>query len=183
MLDKINIRKEIKQKRLALSLDTYEAMSLSCFEKFKKVLFNLSVNTIGIYISQNNEVDTKKLIEFFWENGIKVVVPKCYKGGTMFFYEIQSWDDVEQGKYGVLEPKLYCPLVDDIDLMVIPMISFNQEGYRLGMGGGYYDRYISKHDTIKIGLAFSFQKQIFNQESHDMRFDVVITEKEIIKYK
>ena len=183
MLDKTSIRKEIKQKRLALSQETYEAMSLSCFENFKLLLNEIQVNTIGIYISQKNEVDTKKLIEYLWERGIEVVVPRCQKNGIMTFHRINTWDDVNKGMLGILEPKAYCTLTKGIDLMVIPLIGVNQEGYRLGMGGGYYDRYMSEHPSITIGFAFSFQFVSFHEESHDMKFDYMITEKGIINYK
>lgn len=130
----------------------------------------------------NQEVDTKRIIEYLWSIDKNVYVPKCKMDGVMTFHQINSWEDVAIGKYGILEPISNQNSYDEIDVMMIPLIAFNQEGYRLGMGGGYYDRYIPRCSSMNIGLAFSFQKSDFIQENHDIKFHVVVTEKEVIYF-
>lgn len=180
MLDNSKIRQEIKQRRLALSESTYHSLSLSCFDNLKTVLTQFNVQKIGIYISSKNEVDTKRIIEYLWQINKEVYVPKCLENYQMTFCKITSWKDVKTGKYGLLEP-ISISENNQLDIQIIPLIGYDMEGYRLGMGGGYYDRYIINHPTLCIGLAFSFQEVVFSRQKHDLKFDCIIHEKGIIK--
>ena len=182
MLDKKQLRTDIKNKRLALSESTYEAMSLSCFNHLIDLLSTKSYQKIGIYIDIKNEVSTRKVIEYLWQNKKEVYVPKCLDSGIMHFYKIKSWNDVTQGKFGILEPHTNVTN-DSLDLMVAPLVSFNDAGYRLGVGGGYYDRFYEKNAIPFIGLAFSFQKSDFIEEKHDLKFDYIVLEDGILKFK
>lgn len=182
MLDKKQLRCDIKNKRLALSESTFQAMSLSCFNNLIDLLSTKTFQKVGIYIDVRNEVSTRRIIEYLWQNNKEVYVPKCYEEGKMDFYKIDSWDDVSKGKYGILEPNTNIKN-NHLDIMITPLVSFNKEGYRLGAGGGYYDRFYEKYPMLFIGLAFSFQEKEFVEENHDLQFDYIVLENQILKYK
>lgn len=181
MLDNSIIRQKLKQKRRSLDDKLYKAMSLSCFQNLQPLLKEPSIQHIGLYISHNQEVDTHSIIEYLWQMNKHVYVPKCFNEGKMCFYEITSWQDVEVGKYGILEPKETQNEQVQFDVLVIPLLGFNKEGYRLGMGGGYYDRYLACHSSYSVGLAFSFQEVEFKKQPHDLRLNALITENGFMK--
>lgn len=132
------------------------------------------------------EVDTRRLLKQALLDGKTVAVPYCVKGTRiMHFYEISSFNDVSPGTFDVLEPdpEKAKKVVDfSQSICILPGLSFDRNGYRLGYGGGYYDRFLSKayqgQGGAKIGVCYS------NCVTHQLprgRFDVpcdiLITEK------
>ncbi len=103
-------------------------------------------------------------------------------------FQISSLDDVVTGAYSIMEPDPErCPRVDpsELDIVIVPGSVFDRRGGRLGYGGGYYDRFLSKDapQALRIALAFSFQVQDNNipLQPHDELMDYIVTEKEIIR--
>ena len=93
-----------------------------------------------------NEVNTYPIIEKAWEEGKKVVVPKCNKEArTMSFRKISNFDQLETVYMNLREP---IPALteevnaDEIDLQIVPGVAYTERGERIGYGGGYYDRYL-----------------------------------------
>jgi len=116
-------------------------------------------NVICTYLSTNDEADTHAMIrELFAKNEKKVVAPKI-EGGTIVLYQITSYQDVTKGTLGILEPNSHCSRVpiSAIDLFIVPGVAFGQDGTRIGMGKGYYDRLLKGITTPTIGLAYPFQ--------------------------
>ena len=111
-------------------------------------------------------------------------LPKIGRGGQMDFYEVRDQSTLIKHKFGMKEPQ-----VGDIvipgpkDIILVPGACFDTMGYRIGYGGGYYDRYLQKHpDSIKIGLTFdAFLYDVIPSEAHDQVLDFIITEKGIIR--
>lgn len=137
---------------------------------------------IALYAAFNHEVDTYGIIEtLLWRDDITIVLPRV-KGQSMDFYSIQNLTDLKPGVMGILEPTAEQPIeASAIDCIIVPMAAFNREGYRIGYGGGYYDRYLKNQSFIKIGVAYDFQEtpEVF-QEAHDIPCDVIITNQEVI---
>lgn len=117
--------------------------------------------TIGITISLNHEWDTWPIIEKAWQEKKKVVVPKCNPiDRSMTFHQISSKDDLEVQYYHLMEPiesKSKKVSADQIDLLIVPGVVFDHNHYRIGHGGGYYDRYLSKVDLQTISLVWHGQ--------------------------
>ena len=136
-------------------------------------------------ISTEIEIDTKPLISLAWADKKKVVVPKTFPGRKMEFFEIVPESEYELTSFGVLEPKDETKSVsrDKINLIVVPGVAFTLKGQRLGYGGGFYDRYLSKHTRhFTAALAFEFQMmEEVPTEPTDLLPDVVITEKTIYR--
>lgn len=119
------------------------------WEPYKKA------ETIFTYITMNNEIDTFSLMANAAKSGKKIYAPRCYKDGKMEARRITGIADVELGIMGISEPKLSCPLLskDQIDLILVPCLSADKQGYRLGYGGGYYDRYLKDYEGISLVLC------------------------------
>lgn len=116
-----------------------------------------------VYVSTEEELDTRALIGKLLKRGVEVYVPKVL-GKEMDFYKISSFDDLEKGYMNILEPKKYCDTIDytqeDKLLILTPGLMFDDKGNRLGYGGGFYDRYMSSCiekniSYFSIGLCFS----------------------------
>jgi len=145
-----------------------------------------SADTIGVTISRYPEVDTRPLIEAAWAAGKRIAVPKCiHATRKMDFRLIKSYDSLETVYMGLFEPIIDETLSvkkNEIDLQIVPGIVFSDEGYRIGFGGGYYDRYMSDYNGVTLSLAFVAQTgHRIPFESHDIPVSKIVTEeKEII---
>ena len=175
------IRKEILTRRKALDVDVINTKSRLISKKVIEHAQYQKADMLLAYIDAKGEVNTKVIIEDAWEKGKTVAVPKVH-GEIMEFYIITSFDDLEKGNFGIMEPKETCEKVDtdSLDTIVImPGVAFDRAGNRIGYGKGYYDKYFSKYPAVyKIALAFEMQivPQIVSDE-YDIKADVVVTEK------
>jgi 5-formyltetrahydrofolate cyclo-ligase len=160
-----------------------------CSGDIHKKLFSLpewkNAQTIAVTISTGREVDTTRIIEKAWQENKRVVVPKCYpKMKTMEFRFITSFDQLERVYFGLLEPKVEeteKAHPDQIELMIVPGIVYDRRGYRIGYGGGYFDRYLTHYKNQTLSLAFSAQiVDTVPTEAHDIAVSALITEEEVI---
>ena len=139
---------------------------------------------IFTYLSKPIEVDTFGLVRAAWANRKRVAVPKCIPETTqMEFYYITSMDDLAPGAFGVLEPvPERCRLVTDYSrgLCVVPGLCFDTEGYRLGYGKGYYDRFLSAFRGVTVGICYTACTQWrLPHGRYDRQIQLLITEKYI----
>jgi len=138
-----------------------------------------TAKTIFCFASMPTEVNTRAVIEDALQRGKRICVPKCIGKGTMEVREITDFSDLQLGFYGIMEPKSICPIVqrDEIDLGIIPGVTCNKKGERLGHGGGYYDRFLKE---IEFPTAILCRERIMESRipmmKHDVRIQIVITE-------
>ena len=142
------------------------------FRKVIKEEFVREAETILIYVSLKDEVDTRRLITYFLASGFRVAVPKVDEK-TMIFYYIESFNDLERGYKNVLEPTCDCTPVLDFTrtICITPGVCFNKKGYRIGYGGGYYDRFLAEKNIISIGLCY---KECLIDENFSNEFDIPV---------
>ena len=166
--EKTKIRKEIKRRRSELSSKILSEINeaLPEFigaiddEELRSVL--KKAKRIALYRSINGEVPADGLAGYFMGSGIKCCFPRL-ENGVMVFCDCDSLNDneFEVSSYGIKEPLSSKPIVDpkDIDVVVLPAVAYNEEGTRLGMGGGYYDRFIGPLDKkpYLLGICYEFQ--------------------------
>ncbi|WP_010096998.1 5-formyltetrahydrofolate cyclo-ligase [Ornithinibacillus scapharcae] len=141
---------------------------------------------IGITISRGMEWDTRAIIEEGWKQGKEIVVPKCIPGEKkLLFYRLHHFSELETVYYNLLEPKpLDANLVlsEQIELVIVPGVVFNKKGYRIGFGGGYYDRFLSTYNGHTLSLLSRLQlMDDIPIESHDIPVKQLITEAGIVK--
>ena len=156
------------------------------FSQIIKILKKEKINkkTVGGYYPVNFEVDDLPLLKKFEKNRFNISLPVINKNFQMDFYKWSFSDLMKVNKYGIPEPEtenIVCP-----DILLIPLVAFDQNLNRLGYGGGYYDRLIAKiskkKKILKIGLAFSFQKvDKVPINIYDQKLDYILTNKIIIK--
>ena len=144
----------------------------------------LKADNLLVYISYKSEVNTYDIISEAFKKGKKVFCPKVLEPGKMEFYEIKSFEDIVLGYKNIPEPFnmeiLYKNAEEKKTLMIMPLVSFDYKGNRLGYGGGFYDRYLEKNPEVKkIALAFECQRyeKELPVEKTDIKPEVIFTEK------
>lgn len=133
---------------------------------------------VFVYLSFSSEAPTDKLIERLIEQGWQVYCPRI---DDKKMSAVEYGEDFELSAYGIREPlgKAYD---GDMDVVIVPMLAVDEQGRRLGYGGGYYDRYLGAHPETLL-LAYGFDFQILRQvptETHDIKMDGIITDKRIV---
>ena len=143
-----------------------------------------SAYNLGGYYPSNYEIDDLEILDLLEKKNFKISLPVIRKNNQMDFFKWSNNDPLKINKFGIPEPissKKFYP-----DILLVPLVSYDNDYNRLGYGGGFYDRYIEKIEKIKkiikIGLAFSCQKiKNIPLNQYDKKLDFIITEKEILK--
>ena len=136
--------------------------------------------TVFCFVGIRREINTLSVLKDALDRGKKLCVPLCVDKGIMEAREITSLDQLQSGKYGLLEPSGDAPVVDvdEIDFAVIPCTTCNHLGQRLGKGGGYYDRFLSHYrgGTVMLCREKLIREEI-PVEPHDYPIPWVLTER------
>ncbi len=148
-----------------------------------------NADTLFMYYSVKGEADTLKIIDSALSDGKRVALPKCTdKNGNMEFYFIGDREiSLADGVFSLKEPDTsVCSKAafGENNLCVVPALAFDKTGNRLGYGGGYYDRFLSTFKGQRIGLCYEeCLCELLPCESHDLRVDMIITDKKIYELK
>jgi 5-formyltetrahydrofolate cyclo-ligase len=143
-------------------------------------------STLMVYLSFGSEVVADGLIVWGWDAGKRIVVPFCDpESREMTPCLLGDFAELETGHYGIREPKaeqLRPVPREEIDAVLIPAVAFNRRGYRVGYGGGYYDRFLPDIPrAARIGAAFACQIVAeIPPDPHDVPADRIVTEDELI---
>lgn len=156
---KTALREKYKQWRRELPSEEKEAADRIIAQRVVKLWQYRENDTLLIYVSTAIEVDTGRLIEQAWQDGKRVAVPRCVPGTReMKFYYITDRTQLEPGTFGVLEPvPQRCEEMTNWErgLCVVPALSYDWQGFRLGYGKGYYDRFLSRFSGCMIGICYA----------------------------
>ena len=140
----------------------------------------LKAETVFVYISFKSEPDTKFFIDELLRQNKRVAVPLCdVKTHTMEAVLLEDINGLKTGAYGILEPDKTWQRISksEIDVIIVPALAFDKDGYRLGYGAGYYDRFLKGFGGYAIGFAFSdCIAGRLPREKTDMKIDEIITE-------
>jgi 5-formyltetrahydrofolate cyclo-ligase len=177
-------REKIEERRNILEEDRIK-YSKMIMGKLSKMPEMLNAQTIMLYMPINNEVDTTETIAKLIAKGKKILVPSTLKTEKkMIAAEIKSFSELERGAFGVLEPKkesLREVPPENIELVLVPGVAFDEEGDRIGYGHGYYDRFLKLVKAPVIGLAYDFQiVDKITSNSHDSKVTKIITPSKVI---
>ncbi|WP_028864875.1 5-formyltetrahydrofolate cyclo-ligase [Psychromonas aquimarina] len=167
-LSRDEIRKHIRKQRRLL---TPAQQSLDAQKLFSKLIRHdkvIKAHKIAISLAHDGEIETFAFIKWCWANKKQVYLPVVhpFSKGHLLFLHYTSDSEMVTNKYGISEPKLEqqhtCP-VTDLDIIFAPLVAFDQQGNRIGMGGGYYDRMLApwfknKSGPYPIGLAHNCQQ-------------------------
>lgn len=172
-LDKKIARAKGLQARALLSLKERSKKShTACQEVISRIHAGMIV---GCYVSVKDELETSEILEFCFANNISVCVPKVVEN-TLRFYKIKSNHDLVPAPFGLLEPNVTEMIpVQKIDMMIVPLSSYDSKNHRTGYGKGYYDSVLG-NCINKIGIAFQEQEvDQIDVEPHDVTLDEIIS--------
>ena len=184
---KAEIRKQALKDRLLLTDPKHQALNESLLKQFKTLDFS-QTKTLHIFlpITEKKEPDTFLLIE--WLNKthpeIKIIVPRAdFETALMTHHEYLGEGDLKKNLYNILEPQKGNPHEGEIDMVIIPLLAFDEQGYRVGYGKGFYDRFLQDINAQKIGLSLQPAiEKIDDVNEHDIKLDFCITPTKIIKF-
>ncbi len=183
------MRRIMLEKRNSLSLAAINAKSAAIQRRFAHSdEFNYA-RILASYYPVGSEVRTQKIVRIALKSNRLVALPRTV-GDHIKFYQILSNTDLIPGKFGIREPSIsfdssdYC-VSDNIDLLLVPGIVFDTNGYRIGYGYGYYDRFIArkKNSVVSVGLAYEFQVcENVPRTDTDQKINVLVTEKRMLYF-
>ncbi|WP_300410010.1 5-formyltetrahydrofolate cyclo-ligase [Lagierella sp.] len=188
-MDKKTIRKKIISKRDELPFDKKEKMDEQIVKRFKDLKFIEEHENIFSYVSFGSEINVGDILSEILKQKKNLYVPYIDKEDKkMYLCKIEDLSkDLERGYYGIREPKknLRIPINNDIiDLVISPGVAFTKEKYRIGYGGGYYDRFFASLNSSPLVVALAYDFQVLPElpiDSYDIPVDMIITEKQIIR--
>ncbi len=176
---KKQIRKRIASEKALHPMEDRIQRSNTLLQKLEKDEAFVQAKCVLLYHSLKDEVQTHEFVEK-WKDAKQIVLPVVV-GDLLELREYTGLHDLKTGAYGIEEPtgKLFTDY-DRIELAIIPGVSFDKEGNRLGRGKGYYDRLLpSLKKAHKIGICYSFQmSEHIPCEPHDIKMDCIYTENE-----
>ena len=179
-------KSSIRKRLLKLRKNNYSKSFIINSNNFLKFFENIKLEpkSIGGYYPFNYELDILNILEVLEKKDYNISLPKISKNNEMNFYKWSSVEPLKLNKFGIPEPISEKKIFPNI--LLIPLVGFDYQLNRLGYGGGYYDRYLSKEKVkkkiIKIGVGFSFQKiKNLPTNKYDKKLDCILTEKKIIE--
>ena len=172
---KSELRKQVLQEMKANPREQKQFIDQALTERLLQHPFYQEAKIIATYLSFPHEFQTQELIEQAQKDGKKVLIPKTYPMGRMEFVVYRPQQLVKTS-FGLLEPQGDLEVVDvsQIDLIHVPGLVFTTEGYRIGYGGGYYDRYLEHSSGHTLSTVYPCQIQDFIPENHDIPVQQVL---------
>lgn len=182
-LQKKEIRKTQLKKRLNYDNKNLSEFSDTIIKKLEKLEIFQDAKNIMFYIPIKNEVNTIPIIKKYIKTK-QISLPKIKNDKKIHAHLLKSFESLKIGKYDIEEPNDESTEINPkkLDIIIIPGISFDKKGLRIGYGKGYYDEFLKSTKAKKIALAYDFQiHENIQGEIHDEKVDLIITEKSIIE--
>ncbi|MFF2093770.1 5-formyltetrahydrofolate cyclo-ligase [Paenibacillus sp. NPDC058174] len=186
--DKNKLRQNMLAARNGLSAEERVEKSAAVCRYLSEWLTEKSAKRIMCYAPFRSELNTRPLMDWAWQSGIEVVLPRSEPADrSMTLHLVSQWEDLIPGAYGILEPDpAASPVLAQKEwprIIIVPGVAFDRYGGRLGYGGGYYDRFAERlgHESVWMGAAFDIQlmdreMEKLPMQSHDKRMDGLVTE-------
>ncbi|MCD6045595.1 MAG: hypothetical protein K0R48_758 [Gammaproteobacteria bacterium] len=182
--DKKSLRREFRAKREAVTAVEREIASTALVQQLYTQDWFQNKQSFALYSAMASEIDTQPLITALWQHQKSCYLPRITPDNTLVFAQYHADTVLIPNRFGIAEPIASAPLceISDLDIIFIPVVAFDEEGHRLGMGAGYYDKTLAdlrkqKKRPLLAGLAYALQRA--NHISHDawdVSLDIVVTE-------
>ncbi|QUH18732.1 5-formyltetrahydrofolate cyclo-ligase [Alkaliphilus sp. B6464] len=188
---KKEIRKNILQGKDTFSNKMVREKSLAMMDTLSKIDFYKNANNVMLYISFGKEVTMKPIIDDLQNREKRVFIPVTVPATkALIVSELKSYeDDLVVGHFGIMESKEEAlrPVEPSIlDLVIVPGVAFDKNGYRIGYGGGYYDRFLPRLPEKTTTISLAFEMQLIDKvptSQYDLPVQYIITEEQFIKCK
>ena len=178
--EKESLRNLLLEKRDNTSFDLMKIASDKIAKKLKKIRAFRDAQKIGAYYPIGSEVQTQDIIQELLSQGKEIFLPRV-SGENMDFKKISDFSSLESGSFDIMEPKIECETLNNLDVILVPTVGITPKGVRLGYGYGFYDRFLANHKTLTISLTL--EKQVVKnipKSDHDVLIDWIVTEDSII---
>ncbi len=183
---KMEMRKKFREKRRNLDPELKAKWDEQICKRLCSLVSVRYSDEILSFSPLAGEVGVAEFNTYALKNGKALYLPRCKPGTSeMTFHLIESLDELENGSYSIMEPSEDAPLwqnsSDRRSVCIIPAMSYDKNGFRLGYGKGFYDRYLSSKSTLKIGVCYTqFLSESIPRGRYDLAVDIIVTEKGII---
>lgn len=184
-MNKQQLRQEFKQRRNAIDVQTVEQASRSIAWRLLRLPVIQRAGVVACYLSSGNEVATDTLIESLLAIGKTVAAPRVEANHSMAMARVDSLAKLIEGRYGLREPDERAAIwrtPESQDVCIVPAVALTERGERLGMGGGYYDRWLAENTQVTT-IALAFESQLVPElptEPHDVAMQWIVTESRAI---
>lgn len=177
------MRSVILKEQRSMSRVGREASDKELFDQLSELPQWRKAKTVFLFVGVLPEPNTALLLPRLISGGVRIAAPLSAASGRMEARQITDVEQLKPGRFGILEPQEGCPLVskEEIELVLVPALCYDRRGFRLGRGGGYYDRYLAEYRGVSVGLCReNFLQKRLPVLPHDKWVDFVLTEREII---
>lgn len=175
------LRTQLRARRLVIPADLVSTTRFKVINHLRTLIGDITPAAISLYSAREGEIDLTPLAEELWRSGQTVALPRvAYRGHPLVFNVWPPHAELEPDLTGILAatgPEIIPALI------VVPMVGYNRKGYRLGSGGGYFDRTLKSlpQPAITVGVCYTeLEIPTFPAEQHDLRLDYIVTGKEVI---
>ena len=180
---KKEIRAQMRKIRREMPAEVVAEKNEMIFKRLISTQQYRRAKTVVLHVSKELEVDTRRLMEQAWQDGKRVAAPRCVEDTRLMnMHLISSMDDLQEGAFGILEPYDNLPILQDTRdaICIVPAFCNDYRGYRVGYGGGYYDRYLSSFSGVKIGVNYSdcVRPRLISGR-YDVPVDLLVTDRYI----
>ncbi len=185
-MPKRSLRSQLLAQRRLLSHDSWCASSRAAQLNLLSLVEYAEADCIALYAPAHNETDTELLFTAAFQARKRVLYPAVCRD-QMVFRRVERIEELQKGAFGILEP---CPTgvdlqAEEADLIVVPGVSFDLAGHRIGYGKGFYDRFLPHPDcsTHLVGLCHDFQltEELIPADAHDIPMEIIVSEKRIVR--
>lgn len=182
------LRIALRKRRQNLPLNLVQEDSARIRDHLLSLERICAAGSVMLYLPARGEVDTWPLLDHFWARGSEILLPRCCDGspGIMDIYAVTSREELGPGCFGLIEPRAErARLVPapQPEVIIVPALAFDRRGYRLGFGGGYYDRFLPTLGCapLLVGPAYAFQVlESLPVEPWDRPVEMVVTPESIL---
>ena len=186
-MNKITHRQHYRQLRRDLAREQHQQLSQQACQRLIDSTLLQDKKNIACYLAQDGEVDTTTLIQWLWQQQKHCYLPTIDRNTKVLSFACYEKDSkMQNNQYDIAEPITEKTITaEDCDAIIAPLVAFDKQGHRLGMGGGFYDRTLAKttRKPLFIGLAFSLQQgEKLDTETHDIKLTHIVSEAFILEF-
>lgn len=174
--NKKELRKTMLKNRLNIPEEAKQSYDTWICNELLNIVKEREVKVVHAYLPMGKEIDITSLLEKLLALNIKVVTPKTLPKRVLENRVLYSMESIEKGVFGTTHPLEKDIYEGPFDLVIVPGLAFDENNFRLGYGGGYYDNFLVNHEsTYKVGIFYPFQKvDQVPLEAHDLQLDVIL---------
>lgn len=182
--EKKALRREVRMAERAIPLEEKLSSDERILTRLRTLSEYQNADTVFCFVGTPHEIDTRPILLDVLASGRRLCVPRCLAGHRMEPVVIRSLSDLSPGAYDILEPVAACQVIqsDEVDFTVVPCLSCDRSGRRLGRGGGYYDRFLTSYrGQAAMVCRESLMRRCIPADLYDQTIEILVTDVQIYR--